>query len=108
MSTVQRWLQDGLLVGKQVAACAPWQITLDETTRARLTGGASPEGWVGRTQAARFLGVSKGQVAHLVNGGKIDAVRVQDGKRTVWKIDVNSYASRHQPGLFDQMGNTTL
>ena len=108
MSTVQRWLQDGLLVGKQVAACAPWQITLDETTRARLTGGASPEGWVGLTQAARFLGVSKGQVAHLVNGGKIDAVRVQDGKRTVWKIDVNSYASRHQPGLFDQMGNTTL
>ena len=48
MSTVQRWLQDGLLVGKQVAAFAPWQI------------------------------------------------------------DVNSYASRHQPGLFDQMGNTTL
>lgn len=108
MSTVQRWLQDGLLVGKQVAAGAPWQITLDEATRARLTGGSSPEGWVGLTQAASFLGVSKSQVAHLVHGGKIDAVRVQDGKRTVWKIDVNSYASRHQRGLFDQMANATL
>jgi DNA invertase Pin-like site-specific DNA recombinase len=108
MSTIQRWLQDGLLVGKQIAAGAPWQITLDEETRARLTGGCAPEGWVGLTSAAQFLGVSKGQVAHLVHAGKIDAVRVQDGKRVVWKIDVNSYASRHRRELFDQIGNATL
>jgi DNA invertase Pin-like site-specific DNA recombinase len=108
MSTIQRWLKDGLLVGKQIAAGAPWQIILDEATRARLTGGNTPEGWVGLTAAAQNLGVSKSQVAHLVHAGKINAVRVQDGKRMVWKLDVISYASRHQRGLFDQIANATL
>ena len=108
MSTIHRWLKDGLLVGKQIASGAPWQITLDESTRSRLTGGSAPDGWVGLTSAARHLGTSKSNVAHLVKSAKINAVRVQDGKRTVWKMDVNSYTSNNQLSLFDQIDNLTL
>ena len=108
MSTVQLWLKGGLLVGKQITPGAPWQITLDEATRARLTGSSGPAGWLGLNDAAKFLGVSKSQAAHLVKAKKIDAVRVQDGKRQVWKMDVNSYVSRTQRGLFDQIGNENI
>jgi len=108
MSTIQCWLKDGLLVGKQIAAGAPWQIMLDDATRARLTGGNAPNGWVGLSCAAKFLGASKSSVAYLVKTGKIDAVRVSDGKRMVWKMDVNSYSSGNQRSLFDQIDNVTL
>jgi hypothetical protein len=64
MSTIQRWPKDGLLVGNQIAV--PWQITLDESTRSGLTGGSAPDGWAGLTSAARHLGTSKSNVAHLV------------------------------------------
>lgn len=108
MSTIQRWLKDGLLIGKQMVAGAPWQITLDEETRARLTGKSAPDGWLSLTDAATYLGISKSHVAHLVNTKKVNAVRVPDGKRMCWKIDVLSYACRDQRELFDQIGNATF
>ena len=103
MSTIQRWLRDGLLVGKQLTPCAPWQIILDTETRKRLTDGDAPKGWVGLTAAANYLNTSKAQVAYLVKAGKIDAVRTTVGKRTCWKIDVLSYGCMDQTQLFDQM-----
>ena len=101
MSTIQRWLRDGLLVGKQLTACAPWQIILDTETRKRLTDGDAPQGWVGLTTAAKYLNTSKAQVAYLVKAGKIDAVRTTVGKRSCWKIGVLSYGGKDQMQLFD-------
>ncbi len=103
MSTVQRWLKEGLIVGKQLTPGAPWQIILDTETRNRLTGGDAPQGWIGLTAAAEYLNTSKAQVAYLVKTGKIGAVRTSVGKRSCWKIDVLSYRYMDQTQLFNQM-----
>lgn len=98
--TIHRWLHNGLLPGKQIAPSAPWQIILTEETRKRLTQGDAPAGWVGLTQAAKELGLSKSNVAYLVETGKLDAVRVTVGNRQVWKIDVSSTSCGRQQKLF--------
>jgi excisionase family DNA binding protein len=102
-STIHRWLRNGILPGTQVMQGAPWQIVLTDELRRRLTQGAAPEGWVGLTEAAKRLGLSKSLVAYLVKRGKIPAVRATVGKRTCWRIDVSSADCGRQRGLFDQM-----
>jgi DNA-binding transcriptional regulator YiaG len=101
MSTVHRWLRDGVLPGRQMTVGAPWQILLTDEVRRRLTGGDAPVGWVGLTEAARRLGTNKAQVAHLVKTGKLEAVRAQVGKRQCWRIDVESADCGAQASLFD-------
>lgn len=100
MGTVHRWLRDGILAGEQLTAGAPWRIVLTDEIRQRLAGGEAPEGWVGLTEAARRLGVSKPQVAYWVKSGKLAAVRVRVGKRRCWKIDVDSATCGKQDELF--------
>ena len=102
MSTVHRWLRDGILVGEQLTAGAPWQIVLTDEIRNRLAGAEAPEGWVGVTEAARRLGVSKSLVAYWVKSGKLAAVRVAVGKRRCWKIDVESATCGQQHDIFEQ------
>jgi excisionase family DNA binding protein len=105
MHTVHRWLRDGVLPGKQATACAPWRIVLTEDVRRRLSGGDAPQGWVGLAEAARRLGLSKSNVAHLVKTGKLPAVRTTVGKRQCWRIDVSSENYARQPNLFDPVIN---
>jgi hypothetical protein len=88
-STIHRWLRSGILPGKQIAAGAPWRIVLSDELRARLTRGDAPEGWLGLTEAARELGMSKSQVAYLVKAQKLPAIRVVVGSRPCWRIDVS-------------------
>jgi excisionase family DNA binding protein len=102
MSTVHRWLRDGILVGEQLTAGAPWQIVLTDEIRDRLAGAEAPEGWVGVTEAARRLSVSKSHVAYWVKSGKLAAVRVTVGKRQCWKIDVESASCGQQHDIFEQ------
>jgi len=102
MSTVHRWLREGVLAGEQLTAGAPWQIVLTDETRDRLAGAEAPEGWVGVTEAARRLGVSKSLVAYWVKSGKLAAVRVTVGKRRCWKIDVESATCGQQHDIFEQ------
>ncbi len=102
MSTVHRWLRDGVLAGEQLTAGAPWQIVLTDEIRERLAGAQAPEGWVGVTEAARRLGVSKSLVAYWVKSGKLAAVRVTVGKRRCWKIDVESATCGQQHDIFEQ------
>jgi DNA invertase Pin-like site-specific DNA recombinase len=104
-STIRRWLLDGVLPGRQLAPGAPWRIQLTEEIRTRLTGGDAPAGWVGLTEAARQLGLSKSRVAYMVNTGKIKAVRTTVGKRNCWRIDVTSSPIRRQIDAFDQIGS---
>ena len=101
--TIHRWLREGILIGEQMTPAAPWRIRLTEETRRRLAGGDAPPSWVGLTEAARRLGISKAQAAHLVNNGKLNAVRVQVGKRKCWRIEANTITCEDQSNLFNQM-----
>lgn len=106
MHTVHRWLREGILAGAQATPGAPWRIVLTEVIRQRLAGGEAPTGWVGLTDAARRLGLSKSHVAYLVKAGKLPAVHATVGKRRCWRIDISSATCGRQPALFDQMQNT--
>lgn len=98
--TVHRWLREGILPGRQLAPGAPWKIVLTDELRQKLSGGQAPEGWRGLTEAAKYLGLSKQQVAYLVKRGKLPATRVRVGTRQYWKIDVNSATCGRQSKLF--------
>lgn len=98
--TIQRWLREGILPGRQIAAGAPWRIVLTSELREKLTGGETPPGFVGLTEAAKQLGMSKQQVAYLVKRGKLPAVRVKAGSRHYWKIDVKSATCGTQRKFF--------
>ncbi len=100
-STIHRWLGEGILAGTQLTAGAPWRIVLTEESRRRLSFGGAPEGWVGLTEAARRLGLSKPHAAYLVKTGKLPATRTQVGKRPCWRIDVSSTSCARQKELFD-------
>lgn len=104
-STIHHWLRQGVLAGEQVTPRAPWRIILNPETRRRLSGGDAPHGWVGLTEAARQLGVSKQLAAHWVKQGKLSAVRTVVGRRPCWKIDVSSATCAPQAQLFDQVTN---
>jgi excisionase family DNA binding protein len=105
MSTIHRWLREGILAGEQLTAGAPWRILLTAEVRRRLSGGDAPEGWVGLSEAARRLGLSKSHVVYLVKTGKLNAVQTTVGKRRCWRIDLDSATCATQVGLFDQMTN---
>ena len=90
MSTAHRWLREGVLAGEQLTPGAPWRIVLTEEVRQRLSGGEALAGWVGLSEAARWLGLSKSDVAYLVKTAKLTAVQATVGKRRCWRIDVNS------------------
>jgi excisionase family DNA binding protein len=104
-STIHRWLRDGVLPGRQVAAGAPWRIRLTDELRQKLKSGAAPSGWLGLTDAARRLGLSKARVAQLVRSGKLKAVRSVVGKRQCWRIDVSSADCAKQRDLLDRMNS---
>jgi hypothetical protein len=108
MSTIHRWLRDGILAGTQATPGAPWQIVLTEEVRQRLSGGEAPPGWVGLSEASQQLGLSKQHVAYLVSHGKLKAMRTKIGSRDCWKIDVSSADCGQQPGIFDQMSNEQI
>ncbi|MCP4387230.1 MAG: hypothetical protein GY802_02975 [Gammaproteobacteria bacterium] len=102
MGTVHRWLRDGILAGEQLTPGAPWRIVLTDEVRDRLAGTQAPEGWVGVTEAARRLGVSKSLVTYWVKSAKLTAKRVTVGKRQCWKIDIESATCGLQNDIFDQ------
>jgi len=102
MATVHRWLRDGILAGEQLTPGAPWRIVLSDEVRDRLAGTQAPEGWVGVSEAARRLGVSKPLVTYWVKSGKLTAKRVSVGKRKCWRIDIESATCGLQNDIFDQ------
>jgi len=102
LSTLLRWLHEGVLAGEQMMPAAPWRIVLTDEVRRRLTGGDAPEGWVSLATAAKRLGLTTSHVSYLVKTRKLDAVRVTAGKRSCWRIDVSTTTCGAQPDLFDQ------
>jgi excisionase family DNA binding protein len=105
LSTLMRWLHEGVLAGEQMMPGAPWRIVLTDEVRRRLSGGDAPEGWVSLSTAAKRLGLTTSHVSYLVKTGKLDAARVTVGKRSCWRIDVSTTTCSAQPDLFDQTQN---
>jgi hypothetical protein len=66
-------------VGTLSCPPAPTRIVFDEDVRARLCKGDAPDGWVGLSEAARRLCVSKPQAAYWVKTGKLPANLVHPG-----------------------------
>jgi excisionase family DNA binding protein len=98
--TIHEWIRAGLLRGEQLTEGAPWRIVLDEQTRRRLSGSEAPQGWVGIEEAAGRLGVSKQTVVTWVKQGKLQAMRATVGRRSGWKIQVESVDLAKQRSLF--------
>jgi len=105
MTTVHRWLRDGVLPGRQATIGAPWAIVLTDEIRRRLSCGEALYGWVGVAEAARRLGLSTSHVVYLVKTGKLKAMRTKDGPRQCWKIDVSSSDCARQVQMFEQLTN---
>jgi excisionase family DNA binding protein len=99
-TTIHEWLSAGLLKGRQIAPGAPWRIVVDQATRDKLAGNQAPEGWVDLEQAAARLAVSKQTVITWVKQGKLRAVRVAKGRRSGWRIRVDSPDLVRQRELF--------
>jgi DNA invertase Pin-like site-specific DNA recombinase len=106
MSTIHRWLGEGILAGEQATPGAPWRIVLTEQVRRKLSGGDAPETWVSLGEAARRLGLSRSHVAYLVKAGKLEAMQTTIRKTRRWRINVESATCGRQTELFEQKTNT--
>ena len=106
-TTVHRWLDRGILVGRQATPGAPWRIHLTEDLRRRLKSGEAPAGWVGVAEAARRLGTSTSHVSYMVKRGKLPAMRTTVGKRRCWRIDLSSATCGRQRDLLDETEEDT-
>jgi len=98
--TVVRWVEGEVLKGVQVAEGAPWRIHVTEADVRRLTVTDAPDGWLSLRAAALALHVTQRTVLQRLNAGKLEAVRVQVGGRSAWRINVPREAYDDHPTLF--------
>jgi len=99
--TILRWLQEGFLLGEQVAPYAPWQIRLPDTVRLK-TAPQAPEGWVTIQQAATILGTSGRAVLHSIQRGEIEAMMGGVGRRRGLRVNVAGKPNAKQRDLFKE------
>jgi len=101
MSTIHRWLREGVLAGEQMTPGASWRIVLTDEVRRKLSGGNAPEGWVSLGEAARRLGLSKSHVVYLIKTGRLEAMQVVFRTRRCWRINLDSSTCGRQAEMFD-------
>ena len=94
--TLYRWMHDGFVNGEQLTPGGPWHIRITDELRSRIVPQV-PDGWVGLDKASKILGVARQTVLHKVQRGELQAVHVNQGRRTGLRINVNAAS----PGLFD-------
>ena len=105
MTTIHRWLREGIIAGNQMTPGAPWKILLTDQVRRKLSGGDAPEGWVSVSEAARRLGLSKSYVVYLIKTSRLEAVQVSVRKQRRWRINLDSAVSRQQTEMFSKNDN---
>jgi len=86
-ATLYRWLSEGIVMGEQLTAGAPWRIKVDAVLRSRIVGDAPP-GWVGLDAAAKSLGVARQTVLDRVRRGELNAMHVTRGRRKGLAIEL--------------------
>ena len=99
-ATVVRWVEVGLLKGAQRTLGAPWRIQVTPEDVRRLTAADVPEGWLTLKAASIKLGVSQQAIVQKLESGQLEGVRVNTGRRTGWRIHLESTAYDDQPALF--------
>ena len=105
MSTIHRWLREGIIAGTQMMPGAPWKILLTDEVRRKLSGGDAPEGWVSLSEAARRLGLSKSYVVYLIKTNRLEAIQVSVRKQRCWRINLDSATSGQQTEMFSKHDN---
>lgn len=99
--TVIRWVEVGLLKGRQLTSGAPWRIRVTAADRQHLTASDAPAGWLPLKGAALALGVSQQTVLQRLKCGELDGIRVCTGRRSAWRINVPATSYQDQTMLFD-------
>ena len=97
--TVIRWVEVGLLRGRQLTAAAPWRIQVRPEDVARLKPSDADLAWLPLKGAAQAMGVSQPAVVQKLKCGELEGVRVQTGGRTAWRIHVPQGTCDNQPTL---------
>jgi excisionase family DNA binding protein len=105
MSTIHRWLREGIIAGSQLTPGAPWKILLTDEVRRKLSGGDAPESWVSLSEAARRLGLSKSYIVYLIKTSRLEAVQVSVRKQRRWRINMDSAPSAQQTEIFSRNDN---
>jgi len=107
MTTIHRWLREGILAGTQATAGAPWRIVLTDEVRRKLSGGDAPAGWVSVSEAARRLAMSKSHIVYLIKTGRLEAVQVSVRKQRHWRINLEATVTERQKEIFCINGDDT-
>ena len=97
--TVIRWVEVGLLRGRQLTDGAPWRIQVRPEDVARLKPADADPAWLPLKGAAQVMGVSQQTVLQKLKCGELEGVRVQTGGRTAWRIHSPEGACNNQPTL---------
>jgi hypothetical protein len=98
--TVIRWVEVGLLRGSQLTPGAPWRILVTDADVERLSPTEVGEGWATLKRAAAALEVSQQTVLQKLKRGELEGVRVQNGRRSSWRIRLPQATYDDQPSLF--------
>jgi len=86
-STLHRCLNDGIIVGEQLAPCAPWRIRITDELRA-LFAEEAPTEYMPMIDAMRKLGVSRQTVLQRVKKGEMEAIHVSRGRRKGLRVKI--------------------
>jgi excisionase family DNA binding protein len=97
--TVVRWVEAGLVRGRQMTEGAPWRIEVRPEDIARLKPIDADPAWLPLKGAARVMGVSQQTVLQKLKSGELEGVRVQTGRRSAWRIHLPRGAYDNQPTL---------
>ena len=97
--TVIRWVEVGLLRGRQLTDGAPWHIQVRPEDVARLKPADADPAWLPLKGAAQVMGVSQQTVLQKLKCGELEGVRVRTGGRTAWRIHSPEGACNNQPTL---------
>ena len=97
--TVIRWVEVGLLRGRQMTDGAPWRIQVSPEDIKRLKPADADPAWLPLKGAARAMGVSQQTVLQKLKSGELEGVRVQTGRRTAWRIHLIPGTYDNQPTL---------
>ena len=98
--TVIRWVEVGLLKGRQVTSGAPWRIVVTKKDMERLKPRELGADWLPLKSTARKLGISQQTVLQKVKSGELEGVRVRVGRRVGWRIRLPKESYDNQPTLF--------
>ena len=98
--TVIRWVEVGLLKGRQVTSGAPWRIVVTQAEMDKLKPKDFGEDWLRLKEAARKLGLSVPTVLQKVNSGELEGVRVRKGRVVGWRIRLPEGTYDDQRTLF--------